>query len=209
MEQLLALLLSLQQQLRIAQQMHHARPHYQTVRTYTPTATVTTVSTQPAPAPTQTVAPSTQQVSQPVSQPTVAPTSFATQVEQYVLADTNAFRAQNGLPALTADAQLASIARAHSADMLANNYFAHNALNGCDPGCRLTNAGYPWRSYGENIHWMSGYNLSAADSAQKIVNDWINSPPHRENLLGSFTYAGIGIVVNGSKIESTADYATK
>jgi uncharacterized protein YkwD len=110
---------------------------------------------------------------------------------------------------MQADASLGNIARAHSQDMLIHNYFEHTDLSGCDPGCRLTNAGYTWRSYGENIHWMSGYNLSAADTAQKIVNDWINSAPHRENLLGSFTYSGIGVAQSGSKIYTTADYAAK
>lgn len=140
-----------------------------------------------------------------------APTQsdFRSQVEQYVFEETNAARARNGLGALNADAKVASVARAHSADMLAKNYFEHTNLSGCNAGCRLTNAGYVWRSYGENIHWMSGYNLSARDSAKKIVTDWMNSPGHRANILGSFTYAGVGIAVEGSTIYSTTDYTTK
>lgn len=93
--------------------------------------------------------------------------------------------------------------------MLTKNYFEHTNLSGCNAGCRLTNAGYVWKSYGENIHWMSGYKLSAQDSAKKIVNDWMNSPGHRANILGSFTYAGVGIAVNGDKIYSTTDYTTR
>lgn len=116
---------------------------------------------------------------------------------------------QHGLAPLMYDSQAAAVARAHSADMLAKNYFEHTNLSGCNAGCRLTQAGYVWKTYGENIHWMQGYKLSAQDSAKKIVNDWLNSPGHRANMLGSFTYAGVGIAVSGDKIYSTTDYTTK
>lgn len=137
------------------------------------------------------------------------PSDTASEIEQYVLIETNSARAQNGLPALIADGRSASVARAHSADMLSKNYFEHTNLVGCNPGCRLQSAGYAWKSYGENIHWMSGYKLSAQDSAHKIVTDWMNSPGHRANLLGAYTYAGVGIAVSGDKIYSTTDYTTQ
>ncbi len=134
---------------------------------------------------------------------------YRTQVESFILEETNAVRAQNGVQPLSADTALSAVARAHSADMLRNNFFAHDNLAGCSAGCRLTNAGYPWKRYGENIHWMSGYNLSARETAQKVVNDWLNSPPHRANLLGAFSAAGIGIAIDGTKIYTTTDYASK
>ncbi len=205
MDLLLSLLLQLQRAQLSLTQLQSARSARTEMRVTRPASTptvmpvtkpVTTVTTSPKPVQT---APSPVQTSE----------TAATQIEQYVLADTNAFRAQNGLPALTADERAAAVARAHSADMISNHYFEHTNLLGCDPGCRLANAGYVWHSYGENIHWMSGYKLSAADSAQKIVNDWINSPGHRANMLGAFTYAGIGIAVSGDTIYSTADYTTK
>ena len=145
----------------------------------------------------------------PAPTPAPAAADYAAQIQQFVLAETNSARAQNGLPALSGDAQAASIARAHSADMLANHYFEHTNLSGCNAGCRLTNAGYTWKSYGENIHWMSGYKLSAQDAAKKIVTDWMNSPGHRANILGSFTYAGVGIAVSGDTVYSTTDYTKK
>ncbi len=142
--------------------------------------------------------------------PTPAPTAdVVSQIEQYVLIETNNARARSGLPALIADTRVANIARAHSADMLSKNYFEHTNLSGCNAGCRLTNGGYVWKTYAENIHWMSGYKLSAQDSARKIVNDWMNSPGHRTNILGSYKYAGVGIAVSGDKIYSTTDYTTQ
>jgi uncharacterized protein YkwD len=146
----------------------------------------------------------------PAPAPLPAPTStnFATTVEALVLQGTNMERVKNGLAPLSADVKLASIARAHSEDMLTNNYFSHTSIAGCTAGCRLNNAQYGWRSYGENIYWMSGYNLSAADTASKIVSGWMNSPGHRANILSStFTVSGVGIAIQGTKIYVTADYA--
>lgn len=213
MDTLLFLLLELnraQLQLNQMQSARSARSEISAPRTRT-VAKMPTVS-KPSAAPSATV---TQNASPAphTSAPTVAPSQtsgdFRTQVEQFVLEETNAARAQNGLGALTNDSLAASIARGHSQDMLSKNYFSHTNQSGCNAGCRLTNGGYVWRSYGENIHWMSGYNLSARDSAKKIVNDWMNSPGHRANILGNFKYAGVGIAVEGSKIYSTTVYTTK
>ena len=164
--------------------------------------TVTHPPTYVAPAPTPTPTPT------PVVPPTTTPdTDYASQVESLVLQYTNAQRAQNGLATLANDTRLASIARAHSVDMLQHNYFNHNDLTGCSPACRLNNAGYAWQSYGENIHWMYGYTLTPEQAAQKVVNDWMNSPGHRANILnGSFTTAGVGVAVAGTTIYSTTDY---
>jgi uncharacterized protein YkwD len=203
MDLILSLLLQLQNaqaSLSHMQAARSARPEITRAR-QAPVQAVQPVAT-PAPvqaAPVQTA---------PVS-PSLQNSDTATQIEQYVLQNTNAFRAQNGLPALVADTTVAAVARAHSADMLSKHYFDHTNPQGCGPACRLTNVGYVWRSYGENIHWMSGYKLNAQASAQKIVNDWINSPPHRANLLGAFTYAGVGIAMNGDTIYTTTDYTTK
>lgn len=163
-----------------------------------------TVRTQPA-----VISPTAQVPSAPSIQPVISQSDERAQIEQYVLEETNARRAQNALAPFASDSGAAAVARAHSEDMLSKNYFSHTNLSGCSAGCRLSNAGYAWKSYGENIHWMSGYNLSARDSARKIVSDWMNSSGHRANILGSFTYAGVGIAVEGTKIYSTTIYTTK
>lgn len=92
--------------------------------------------------------------------------------------------------------------------MLAQNYFSHTNKQGCSASCRADSAGYGWRAYGENIHAMWGYQMSAQDTAKKIVTDWMNSPGHRANILNStFTHAGIGLAVQGTSIYSTANYS--
>ncbi len=204
MDQLIYLILELkraQLMLSQAQSARTARTEQHAPRTYA-VPTVAPVKSAPNPV-------TTTVTTAPVQAVPVQNADFATQVERSVLTETNAARAQNGLAPLSADSRVATIARAHSADMLAKNYFEHTNLSGCNPGCRLTNGGYVWKSYGENIHWMSGYKLSAADTARKIVNDWMNSPGHRANILGSFTYAGVGIAVSGDTVYSTTDYTTQ
>jgi uncharacterized protein YkwD len=132
----------------------------------------------------------------------------ASPLEQAVFAGLNAARAENGLSPLTLDARLSAIARAHSADMLDNDYFSHDDLSGCSASCRYDKGGYGFWSMGENIFWMSGFNLSTAASAAKVVDGWQNSPGHRANDLGDYTKVGIGVVQKGSEICVTADFAT-
>jgi uncharacterized protein YkwD len=161
-------------------------------RTYTPVP-------QPAP-----VTPA------PQPQPTPDNSNSATQLESLVLQYTNDARRQNGLAPLANDSALVALARAHSADMLKKKYFSHKDLSGCNSTCRMNKSGYNWTRMGENIHMMSGYNMSVSDTARKIVNDWMNSPSHKANILNKyFTNGGIGVAQSGSTIYTTAEYATQ
>src|SRR3989344_2517147 len=63
----------------------------------------------------------------------------------------NEERAGSGLPALTRHAPTDAVARAHSADMLARNYFDHANPEGQKAGDRLKEAGIAWSAYAENI----------------------------------------------------------
>jgi uncharacterized protein YkwD len=144
----------------------------------------------------------------PPAQVTQEQSDVASQIEAMIFSLTNTEREKNGLAPLVADPALAQIARTHSSDMLAHQYFNHTDLAGCDLSCRFAASGYSYWSIGENIHMMSGYNLNASDSAQKIVSDWMNSPGHRANMLNaSFTRTGVGVAVQGSTIYSTTDFA--
>lgn len=176
---------------------HHRYRYISRAPITTPTlAPVVTPAPTPAPKPT------------PTPQPAPSPTTFAANVEEFVVQGMNAERVKNGLATLAVDSKLTPIARAHSQDMLINNYFSHTGLSGCTVSCRLNNAGYGWQSYGENIYSMSGYTLSASDTANKIVTGWMNSPGHRANILGTkFTKVGVGIAMEGTKIYATSDYS--
>jgi len=140
----------------------------------------------------------TQQVTQPVSQPKVqiTPTSIASALHILV----NLQRANNGLPNLEWGDSLAQIAQAHSDDMIKNNYFNHNNLQGQDPSYRL-NCNNPR----ENIAWTDGYSLDKVSDI--IIDDWMSSQLHRDNILNTIsTSEGIGVSITGSHVIVTEDF---
>lgn len=78
------------------------------------------------------------------------------------------------------NSQLEQAALAHSNDMYANRYFSHAAQDGSKAADRLDDAGYRWRTYGENIAF--GYR-----SEKEVVDGWIKSPGHCKNIMnGAF-----------------------
>ncbi|MBV8480872.1 MAG: CAP domain-containing protein [Actinobacteria bacterium] len=105
-----------------------------------------------------------------------------TTLEQGVLADINAFRAQNHLPALRLSAALTLSARSHSQQMAADGYFAHPSQDGTAFWKRVATfypqGGFSFWSVGENLLWSS-----PDVGAQQAVVMWENSPEHRKNML--------------------------
>ena len=130
----------------------------------------------------------------------------------------NEEREKQGLGPLQYDAELASIAEAHSNDMAMHSYFSHVNLAGEDPTDRGAQQGYNCRkdygshyTYGlaENIHqgWLYGSITyigaavikdwhSVEELATIAVQGWMNSPGHRANILNrSYDKEGIGVAV--------------
>src|SRR5690349_5050558 len=91
-------------------------------------------------------------------QPTAAVSAAENDVEALLLQLINADRAAEGLPPLVIDHELDAVADAHTADMLANDYFEHDSQDGRSPGDRIEVAGYDARGWGENIAWVSDDN---------------------------------------------------
>lgn len=73
--------------------------------------------------------------------------------------------------------QLLATAAAHSRDMAANNYFAHESLTGTRAGDRADANGYKWRSVGENIAAGEDFDVSS------VMAGWLKSPGHCRNIL--------------------------
>ncbi|MFE9775212.1 CAP domain-containing protein [Streptomyces sp. NPDC005931] len=108
-----------------------------------------------------------------------------------VIGLTNRERARAGLPALGADPLLTAAAQAHSADMVARDFYAHTAPDGSRPRDRATAAGSTRRTVGENI-------ACGQRSAAEVVQGWMNSPGHRANILRpEFTHIGVGFAGGG------------
>ncbi|MFI6857665.1 CAP domain-containing protein [Streptomyces sp. NPDC050416] len=104
---------------------------------------------------------------------------------------TNRERARAGLPPLAADPLLTAAAQAHSADMVARDFYSHTAPGGSRPWDRAAAAGSTRRSIGENI-------ACGQRSPAEVVEGWMNSPGHRANILKpGFTHLGVGFAGGG------------
>ncbi|MEU5208704.1 CAP domain-containing protein [Streptomyces sp. NPDC020742] len=131
-----------------------------------------------------------------------AATGTAAQFAQKIVELVNAQRAQHGCGPLTVDARLQKAAQAHSDDMAARNYYEHNTPEGVDPGTRMTNAGFAWQSWAENIF------KSPKDPAT-AMDGWMKSPGHRDNILNcSYKSTGVGVNMSANGPWWTQDFAT-
>ncbi|MEW7278810.1 CAP domain-containing protein [Aquimarina sp. 2201CG1-2-11] len=107
-----------------------------------------------------------------------------------LLALVNIARANNGKQPLKMNAKLVAAALFHANDMNDNNFFSHTGSNGSSVGERITDQGYSWNSYGENI--ANGYS-----SVNQVHNGWMNSSGHKKNILSAnFTEIGMARVKN-------------
>lgn len=123
-------------------------------------------------------------------------TDVATQIEIRIHEEVNDYRQANSLPPLDFDDELAAVARDHSQDMNDRDYFSHISPEGDGPGDRLDDAGIDCTAWAENIayEYDSSFSEEDADSvAESIVNGWIDSPGHRQNILDNYDEQGIGV----------------
>lgn len=102
-----------------------------------------------------------------------------------ILKQINTVRASNNLPAVSENKNLDQSAAAKLADMIARNYWAHNAPDGTEPWIFMQKAGYKYRFAGENL-W-NGYSNST-------VTDWLNSPTHKAVIMDA-RYKDIGLAL--------------
>ncbi len=103
-----------------------------------------------------------------------------------MLALVNAQRARAGCAPVTADDRLATVARAHSADMRDRRFFDHTNPDGLDPFARARAAGISY-ARAENIAY-------GQPDAAAVMTAWMNSAGHRQNILNcSLTTLGVGV----------------
>ena len=129
----------------------------------------------------------------------------------------NRERKQRGLPALQISPVLAEVARAHSREMAAKGFFAHESptRGRVSPQDRykLRVKKTP-RLIAENIYKLEGsglYRLKPQDFRQAHTG-WMNSPGHRANILrnspaGGPTQIGVGIVIRNGSFWATQNFA--
>jgi len=124
--------------------------------------------------------------------------------ERSLLHAVNATRVAYGLSPLSADPVLTRAAESYSRTLLARDVFEHG-----DFAARMQAFGARGPVLAENIAWGTGpYRAAGA-----IVREWMQSPPHRANLLRpGFRRIGLGAAVGtfqgySGAIVVTADFA--
>ncbi len=110
----------------------------------------------------------------------------------------NAERVSAGLQPLEAVPVLNDVATLRSQEITRS--FSHTRPNGKSCSTALDDYGVTWRTSGENIAY--GY-----DSPESVMNGWMNSQGHRENILNSnFEYIGVGVVEYGGLLYWTQTF---
>ncbi|MFC3773077.1 CAP domain-containing protein [Paenibacillus sp. GCM10012303] len=108
-------------------------------------------------------------------------TPYADQVVTLV----NQERAKAGLKPLANDPALTAMAMDKAKDMYNNNYFDHNSPTYGSPFDMMRSYGIRYTYAGENI-------AKGQRNPQEVMNAWMNSPGHRQNIMSpNFTKIGV------------------
>jgi uncharacterized protein YkwD len=113
-------------------------------------------------------------------------------IERAIVDLTNAERARAGLAPLTVNLKLVSAAQHHATNMATFDVMSHTIAQADLPTLtdRLRYYQYSYRAAGENIAWNY-------QSAESVMNGWMNSSGHRANILNaSYTEIGVGVRYN-------------
>ncbi len=94
-------------------------------------------------------------------------------------------RSYGAAPAMRLSGTLAGVALGHATDMAQHGYFEHKDLAGHSPADRVRAGGYKEKLVGENIAY-------GPKSAEEVVQGWLDSPGHCENIMDS-RFAEMGI----------------
>ena len=116
---------------------------------------------------------------------------FATHIDiDGLLLETNKARVKNGAQKVKMNNLLSSAAEKKAEDMFKYNYWSHTSPSGVQPWDFILGENYDYIYAGENL-------ARDFSTSKGVVNAWLDSPSHRENLLNT-KYVDMGLaVVNG------------
>lgn len=115
-----------------------------------------------------------------------APSSDSILVDRELLRAHNQERAAAKLPTLELNEQLSEAARQHAKAMAVAGVVSHDGpADHSTPSTRISRTGYRFQSVAENV-------AGGQETVDEVVSDWMNSPGHRRNILGSFVQMGVG-----------------
>ncbi|MEM8557141.1 MAG: CAP domain-containing protein [Bacteroidota bacterium] len=147
--------------------------------------------------------------------PTPPPSLSVIAIEAAVFDAVNDARAERGFDRLAPDDALDGLARSHSERMATVGFFDHRDDAGQLAHQRAQAAGYAYRRFGENLFrgalWDTRtlqrtslgeesvtYRWHTPESlAAEVVQGWLTSPSHRENMLSAdYRNQGIGVAAD-------------
>ena len=108
----------------------------------------------------------------------------------------NAAREANGLSVLVLNSELSALAEVHNQGLVsrANVGGAIQIDHIGAQGRANTAFASGFVTYGENVAGIRGF--SESESADALVQGWIDSPGHFENITGDYTDTGIAVTVD-------------
>jgi hypothetical protein len=119
---------------------------------------------------------------------------------QQILSLTNQDRAEHGLQPLKWDASLAAAAQAHTGRMANEKSLSHQYPGEPDVSARAVQAGAHFQAIAENT--------AMGPDPRAIEKQWMNSVPHRTNILDPKMNAiGIGVAEKNGYLFATEDFA--
>jgi uncharacterized protein YkwD len=115
-------------------------------------------------------------------------------IEHSILCLVDRLRHAHGLSGLHSNGALTSVASSEVVSMISSDFFAETGPSGQTPLALVAGTSYaadaPGIAVGENIAWGTGNDTTPT----RIVAAWMQSPPHRANILSTeYRDAGVGV----------------
>lgn len=102
----------------------------------------------------------------------------------------NDYRADHRVPILSLNGKLCTAAQGHADAMAKADRMSHQLPNELMIGERISATGYLYSKCGENI--AAGQTTPAS-----VFRDWINDPPHKDNILNpNYWNVGFGVAIS-------------
>ncbi|OGL90101.1 hypothetical protein A3J36_01480 [Candidatus Uhrbacteria bacterium RIFCSPLOWO2_02_FULL_54_37] len=121
------------------------------------------------------------------------PAYFSSLTAQRIITLTNEARAHIGIAPMQGNDVLQQSAAFKAEEMARQGYFAHTNPQGESPWEWFKRAGYVYTYAGENL-------AMDFNNAEEVVEAWMESPKHRENILNP-KYRDIGIAVTTGAVD--------
>ncbi len=132
--------------------------------------------------------------------PAMSAQSSQNSPEQILLASANHDRGERGLPPLKWDSSLSTAARQHALRLAQQNTLSHQLPGEPDLRARAGQAGARFSTIAENV--------AEGPRVEGIHEQWMNSPPHRANLLDTeLTSVGIAVVRGNGIFFAVEDFS--